>query len=145
MSKNYKFEFLGTKEEFICAINSLRRSRPFYYGEYMIKITENEIRFGIERGGHSGGYWYIPTITENEDKTELYGEICYIGPEDNRSKGRKIADALFYILLFPIIVVFVLYGFIEMGIRKIFKLSKPKTTEDKLFDLMQNLGCKKID
>ena len=147
MSKEYKFEFYGTKEDFIQKINTLCGDcygGYYYYEDYIIHIADSEIRFGVERGGHSGGYWYIPTITECDDKIELCGAIRYIGPEceNNRSKFSKVIEnigfAILFVLLIPVWLIVKLCSLIELIIRKINKSSKPKTTEDKLFYLIEN-------
>jgi hypothetical protein len=56
----------------------------YYFDNYIIKLVGDEMHFGVARGGHSGGYWFVPTITELGDKMEFRGEIRYIGPNDNR-------------------------------------------------------------
>lgn len=153
MSKEYVFEYSGTKEDFI---NCLKRypnhtyssGMYYYFSDYIVKIIDNEIHFGVERGGHSGGYWYIPQIIELSDRIEFYGTIQYIGPGNNRSLIKKIIDGigdfLLVILLSPIILLFKLYTLIKWIVGKICNNPKPKeiTTEERLFDLMENyLGC----
>ena len=150
MSKEYRFEFCGTKEDLISKINTVfacSHALHFYCNkDYIIEIVDGEIHFGVERGGHSGGYWYVPTVSEYDGKTELCGKIRYIGPEDDRSRIWKALDrigvALWFIFLLPVFLVFWLYAVMESAIRKICKLPKRKTTEDKLLDLMEtHLGC----
>ena len=73
MKKEYTFEFYGTKQQLLNKISSnildvnFSNPKTFYIGEYMIYVTSDKIEFGIQRGGHSGGYWYIPAIEEFED------------------------------------------------------------------------------
>ena len=148
MSKDYIFEFYGTKADLLFLINSRFNSSygQYYCDDYIIENVDGEIRFGVERAGHSGGYWYIPTITERGGKTELCGTIRYIGPEDNRKKLQKVVDnigfALMFILILPIVLIIQVYSFIKLIIRKIRKLPRLKTTEDKLFYLMEtHLSC----
>ena len=154
MSKKYTFEFPGTREDFL---NSLKRFAHnasyadgtfYYFDDYIVKLVGDEIHFGIARGGHSGGYWFVPTITEFGDKMEFQGEIQYIGPDDNCGPFKKaidkIGDFLLYILLLPIVLIVRVYLFIEWLVRKIINHPKPKekTDEERLFDLMENyLGC----
>ena len=70
MEKEYTFEFYGTKQQLLNKIssnildNNFSNPKTFYIGEYMIYVTSDKIEFGIQRGGHSGGYWYIPAIEE---------------------------------------------------------------------------------
>ena len=122
----------------------------FYFDDYIVEISDNEVRFGVARGGHSGGYWFVPTITEFDGKTTFCGTIEYVDPYTNE-KGikkivNKIEEVLLWIILIPIIVVVKVYLFFSWLIRKIFKRSKHKeeSLEDKLYNLMENhLGCKR--
>ena len=154
MSKEYMFEFAGTKEDFINILdrfshNSSYSSGTFYYfDDFIVTLIGDEIHFGVARGGHSGGYWFVPTITDFGNKMEFRGEIRYIGPNDNYSPFKKainsIGDFLLLILILPIVLIIRGYMFIEWLVRKIFKRPKPrqKTNEERLFDLMENyLGC----
>lgn len=152
MSKSYSFDFLGTKENFLNQLNKYPNNNQkfFYFDDYIVEISDNEVRFGVARGGHSGGYWFVPTITELDGKTTFCGTIEYVDPYTNE-KGikkiiNKIEEVLLWIILIPIIVVVKVYLFFSWLIRKIFKRSKPKeeSLEDKLYNLMENhLGCKR--
>lgn len=152
MSKSYSFVFLGTKEMFLNQLNKYPNNNQkfFYFDDYIVEISDNEVRFGVARGGHSGGYWFVPTITEFDGKTTFCGTIKYVDPYTNE-KGikkiiNKIEEVLSWIFLIPIIAVIKVYLFFSWLIRKIFKRSKPKeeSLEDKLYNLMENhLGCKR--
>ena len=155
MSKEYIFEFPGTKEEFLNNLNRFTHNeaysgdRFYYFGDYIVKLVGDEIHFGVARGGHSGGYWYIPTITSFDNRIEFRGSIRYIGPDDEeQSAFQKVIDRieefLLLILLLPIDVVIRGYVFLEWLVRKILNRPKPKekTNEERLFDLMENyFGC----
>ena len=154
MSKEYVFEFNGTKEEFIEKLNlysdntSYGGTKFYCFDDYIVKIVDNTIHFGVERCGHSGGNWFIPHITEFDDRIEFCGPIKYDGPVDDRNKVQKIFDgigyALLFILILPIVVIIRLYQVIEWVICKLLKKEKqkPKTTEEKLLNLMENhLDC----
>ena len=156
MSKEYVFEFIGTKEEFIKKLDSYPHNTSFnddkfyYFDDYIVKIVDNTIHFGVERCGHSGGNWFVPHITEFNDRLEFCGPVKYGGPVDDRSKAQKVFDgigyALLFVLILPIVVIIRLYQMVEWVIRKLLKKEKQKskTTEEKLFDLMINhLGCSK--
>ena len=146
MSKEYLFEFAGTKEDFFNTLTQMPAltysdEETYYFDDYMIKITNGEIHFGVGRGGHSGGYWYIPTITEYDDHIEFRGTIQYIGPYSDRPKFIDKIEVFFLDILFaPIILLIKLYQFIEGTIRKICNRpkKKPKTSEDRLYFLMEN-------
>lgn len=148
--KEYVFKFQGTKESFLNALSQFPNTGDgfYYFHDYIIKVEAEQIQFGIERAGHSGGYWFIPTITEVGDSTEFTGQIQYIGPKDDRSSFKKTVDTvgefLLLVLLLPLILVIYLYKFIKWVIGKVCKraITKPETAEEKLYDLMENhLNC----
>ncbi len=154
MSKEYMFEFSGTKEDFMDSLkrfshNASYSSGTFYYfDDYIVRLVGDEIHFGVARGGHSGGYWFIPTITDLDGKMEFRGEIRYVGPNDNRSSFKKSIDSIgvFLLLIFILPICLIIWGymFLEWLVRKIFNRPKPKekTNEERLFDLMENyFGC----
>ena len=158
MAKEYVFEFKGEKEDFLKVLNSYPNNTAYcgdnfyYFNDYIVKITGGEIHFGVERGGHSGGYWYIPSITECDGRTIYCGVVKYIGPDDNRGKIKiaidRIGDFLLFIFILPFVLVARLYVLFERILRIIFQRpkTKEKTTEEKLFDLMENhLGCFRKD
>lgn len=153
MDKEYAFDFPGTKEDFINDLDPLRDppdsgSRWYYFDEYIVEVSGEEIRFGIARGGHSGGYWFVPAITELGDRTEFRGKIRYIGPAKTGSTAKKVLERIELFLLAVLILPFALmvrfYLLLERLVRKLCNRPKPKemTEEEKLFDLMENyLGC----
>lgn len=154
MSKAYIFEFSGTKEDFLNSLNRFSHNTSYsgdtfyYFHDYIIKKIGDEIHFGVARGGHSGGYWFIPTITDFGDRLEFRGEIRYIGPNHNSSAIKKTIDGigefLLFVLLLPIFLVIKIYTLMERLVRKICNRPKPKekTNEEKLYELMENyLGC----
>ncbi|MBE5889078.1 MAG: hypothetical protein E7283_09700 [Lachnospiraceae bacterium] len=156
MVKEYVFEFSGSKETFINKLNLLKPNNTYssgtcyYFDDYIVELVDDNIHFGIARAGHSGGYWFVPTITDLGDKIEFRGKIEYIGPEydNNRSLIKKAIDSigefLLFILMLPIVLVVWIYMFFEWVVRKIIHRprQKEKTNEEKLFDLMENyLGC----
>lgn len=80
MSKEYMFEFAGTKEDFMNSLNRFSHDTSYssgtfcYFDNYIVKLIGDEIHFGVARGGHSGGYWFVPTITDFGNKMEFRGE-----------------------------------------------------------------------
>ncbi len=156
MAKKYTFEFSGTMAEFWKQLEpwhiytDFDENKYYHIQDYIVKITDNAMQFGVEGAGHSGGLWFIPLITEYDDRIVLTGTLEYIGPKDNgpRSKWKKfkdsLAEGLMYILLLPIVLGFLLYRFGKKMICKLCgkPIPKEKTTEEKLFDLMENhLAC----
>lgn len=153
MEAKYVFKFSGTREAFFELLNQYpNNDRQFYYfNGYIVKIIDDKIHFGIERCGHSGGNWFLATITEFSDCIVFSGKIEYIGPKGERNTTGKAIDKveefLLFVFLLPIVFVFKFYKLIEWCIRKIRKSPKPReeTTEDKLYDLMENyLKCVRL-
>ena len=137
-------------------LNQLRKfpnnnQKFFYFDDYIVELSNGDIRFGVARGGHSGGYWFVPTITEIDGKTTFCGTIEYIGPNTNEKGIKKIdnklEEILLWIILFPIIIIVKVCLFFSWFVRKIFKRPKLKeeSLEYKLYYLMENyLNCKPI-
>lgn len=154
MSKEYLFEFHGTRDDFLNRLTQFHHSSTcsgstcYYFDDYIVKIVNGEIHFGVARGGHSGGYWFVPKITDTGDRLQFRGKIQYIGPDGHRSPMKKLIDRIGNILLFifflPIILMIRLYMLIEHLVRKLIHRpkTKEKTSEERLFDLMENyFGC----
>ena len=155
MSKEYVFEFAGTKETLFEALNPYPYSvsfngdkKVYYFDDYIIEVIGDTIRFGVERQGHSGGCWFVPEITEHDDSTELRGVIS---THCNKVKYRKIekiidktGEVLLTVLLFPVLLIYWACVLVKRLLRKLRgkPLPKEKTTEERLYDLMENrLGC----
>ncbi len=120
----------------------------FYFDDYIIELSQNDIRFGIARSGHSGGFWFIPTMTETDDKIIFSGEIQHINSYSNEKGFKKIINKideyLLLVLLLPFFLIIKLYYFFSSIIKKILKHSKSneETLEDRLYNLMENhLNC----
>lgn len=152
MPKRYSFDFAGTKEMFLNQLNKYPHNNQnfFYFDDYIVKLSDGDIHFGVARGGHSGGYWYVPTLIESDNKITFCGTIQYLDPYTSKKGIEKIAyrieEILLWIILFPIIIIVKMYLFFSWIISKIFKLNKPKeeSLEDKLYNLMENhLNCTK--
>lgn len=152
MSKSYSFVFLGTKEMFLNQLNKYPNNNQkfFYFDDYIVEISDNEVRFGVARGGHSGGYWFVPIITEHGGKTAFCGTIEYNDPYTSEKGIKKIVNKiekiLLWIILIPIIIIVKVCLFFPWVVQKILKRTKPKeeSLEDRLYNLMENhLGCKR--
>ena len=96
------------------------REAVYDSGHLLYEDTQNGFDLGIERGGHSGGYWYIATLTETENGTEMRGEIVYRsfhgdGSYREATKREKIQEKFFIaiealICLIPILVFYAVGG-----------------------------------
>ena len=155
----FTYEYPDTKEHFLDALSSQFGK---YYGttdgKYLIKHKENGNFFlGVERVGHSGGNWYVASVTEENGKTQITGKIV-LNPDENgqktkleTSKSEKIGEILHYILFgIPILLILLLFSVVNLfdKIINIFR-KKPKPTflskEEKLDKFMlEYLNCKKL-
>ena len=126
-------------------------------GHLLYEDTPSGFDLGIERGGHSGGYWYAATMTETEAGTEMRGEIVYRslhgdGSYREATKWEKVKETLFVILvgllcLIPILVIYAIQGILRL-IGKIRKkpLEITMSTEEKLTHFMTEvMGCNTIE
>ena len=104
MAKKYSFEFSGTKETFLNQLKEFPNNNQkfFYFDNYIVELSNDEIRFGVQ-GGHSGGYWFVPTITECDNKVLFCGTIQYIDAYTNEKGIKKIINSIEEIFLFIIL------------------------------------------
>ncbi len=149
MKKTYSYRFIGNAEDFANKVQALRSSKPVQLSQYILEVNQaGECRFGIQRGGHSGGYWYVPTVCQQNDGVIISGKIVYLEPRSNQSKFKKVMDGigvgLLILLLLPIYIGIWIYRLVDWLAAKIRK--KPKVTlENKLDYLMQQwLACEKL-
>jgi len=154
MPKEYAFVFDGSRDAFFDNLSKLPNNYGefFYFDDFIVERNGDEIRFGVERAGHSGGNWYIPQISEYDDQMEFRGEIQYIGPgaEENagvfRKAFNKAEEIAMYILLLPLILIVMVCRMIARLIAACRGI-KPKTdtTEERLFHLMEgHLKCRRL-
>ena len=123
-------------------------------GHLLYEDTQNGFDLGIERGGHSGGYWYAATMTETEGGAEMRGEVVYRtyhkdGKLREDTKGEKIREWLGIVL---IVIFFSPVFLIALAIWGILLLigklrGKPveatMSTEEKLTRFMTEvMGCR---
>ena len=126
-------------------------------GHLLYEDAPNGFDLGIERGGHSGGYWYTATMTETEAGTEMRGEIVYRslhgdGSYREATKWEKVKDVIFTVFvallcLIPILVIYAVQGILRL-IGKIRKkpLEITMSTEEKLTRFMTEvMGCNAIE
>ena len=150
MPKKYCFSFPGTRDAFAEILDRYPNyDRKFYrFNDYIVEVSDKTYRFGVARGSHSGGYWYEPTVTEEQDKIVFRGEIRYIDSHTDLKGFKKIidkvGDACLFIFVIPFILVFKAYMGIRWLIRKILRRPTPKdeTPADRLCSLMETVfGC----
>lgn len=123
-------------------------------GSLLCEDTPSGFDLGIERGGHSGGYWYTATLTETEDGTEMRGEIVFRtfhGDEEVRknAKWKKISEWILIVIFFlPVLLIALPTWGIMLLIGKL--RGKPvetaMSTEEKLTHFMTEvMGCNTIE
>lgn len=151
MAKNYSFQFPGTQEDFLSLLNKYTNNdnKFYFFDDYIVKIENGKYKFGVSRGGHSGGYWYLPEMSEKNGLLCFNGKIQYISlccPEKGIKKVMNtIEEILLYIILFPLILIVKCCLLIASLIKKWKGAPKEVTIEDKLFDLMVNhLHCNEV-
>ena len=130
------------------------REAVYESGHLLYEETPSGFYLGIERGGHSGGYWYVATLTESDGVTEIWGEIVYRSYHKNGeyredTKWEKIREWLGIVL---IVIFFSPVFLIALAIRGILLLigklrGKPveatMSTEEKLTHFMTEvMGCR---
>ena len=130
------------------------RKAVYDSGHLLYEDTQNGFDLGIERGGHSGGYWYVATLTETEDGTEMRGEIVYRslcgdGSYREATKWEKVKETLFVILvgllcLIPILVIYAIQGILRLiGKLRGKPVEATMSTEEKLTHFMTEvMGCR---
>ncbi len=162
MSKEYAFEFPGTREDLLKKLNIFpdkdsSNGGIYYFKHNIVRFVDDEIHFGIERAGHSGGHWFVSKLQEREGKIEFNGTLQYRGPKkdvapDKKFGIKRVTDKAGEWLLYIVVTPFVVVVYVIVKLRDFFKwltnktgrrpVVKPKTTEEKLFDLMEiHLGC----
>ena len=141
--KRYCFVFDGTLEEFHRAVERVRTDKP---GEYLFDNDRGgRYIFGVARGGHSGGYWFVPDYTEKGGRLLIRGRIEYI--DLNESKRDRIFEAASWVLLAPLwLTAFAIRGLVWLVRRMLHKPRRIRSEEKGLLGLMvEKLGCERIE
>lgn len=123
-------------------------------GSLLYEDTPNGFNLGIERGGHSGGYWYVATVNETESGTEMRGEIIYRSLHGDGScreatKWEKLKEKLFIVMvgllcLIPILIIYAVRGILLLiGKLRGKPVEVTMSTEEKLTHFMTEvMGCR---
>ncbi len=106
--------------------------------DFLFSEEGGKYSFGIQRGGHSGGYWYVPEYCEIDGLLIIKGKIEYVGP-----KASKLEEIILVIFLFPLIVLaYLIRGIIWLFKKILGKQTSLQPEEIKLNTLMvEKLGC----
>ena len=150
MSRTYSFIFPGTREALLALLQQYPGpdAKTFCPPSYLVRISGERLCFGIERCGHSVGYWFCPTVTETDGRLLLRGKlISGCDPSPNKWYNRifeALDSACMALLLAPFFLPAKLCRAIGNGIRRRRGLppKREETTEDRLRALMETLlGC----
>ena len=135
MKKNYCFSFNGNLDEFNTTVKRYIENKD---DDFLFSQEGGKYSFGIQRGGHSGGYWYVPEYCEIDGLLIIKGKIEYVGPKES-----KLDAIILAIFLFPVIVLaYLIRGIIWLFKRIIGKQTSLQPEEKKLNTLMiEKLGC----
>ena len=148
--KKYVFVYPGSREQFDEAFERLRAASQ---NDYLVKSDDGSYRFGVAPGGHSGGYWYCPTCTEEDGKLVFSGKIRYLSLHPPKTKKERFLNRLGWVLLFvflwiftlPLVLFFNLFrGIAWIILRLLGKPTERDGMENTLYTLMTDrLGCEK--
>lgn len=151
--KVFKYRYPFFKDSLL---NKLNDRHSIYHnwncGEYLIRIkNDNRFFLGVERVGHSSGYWFVADIDETASEgITISGKIIYEpdddGNEQIKSFKDKISKALLYVILSPVILICNIIDFFHDTCLKISKkpipLPNPEIKLDKF--MIEYLCCQKI-
>ena len=130
------------------------REAVYDSGHLLYEDTPNGFDLGIERGDHSGGYWYTATLTESDGVTEIWGEIVYRSYHKNGeyredTKWEKIREWLGIVLIVIFFSPVFLIALATWGIMLLIGKLRGKpveatmSTEEKLTHFMTEvMGCR---
>ena len=133
------------------------REAVYNAGDLLYEDTPNGFDLGIERGGHSGGYWYTATLNKMEGGTEMRGEIVYRslhgdGSYREATKWEKAKDIIFTVFIVLLFLIPILIFYAVEGIARLVGMLRGKpvkwtlSTEEKLIHFMTEvMGCNTIE
>lgn len=147
------YRFQGTKDQFLERLSAYPFSYDTYYVKrYLVKVSDDEFCFGIERSGHSDGFWFVSKMVEHDTYLEFVGTIQFVA-KNRSNRTMKFSDwfsiAILMLLMLPLLLVLsVCYGIVwcfSWCVKKLFKFAILKTQEEKLCELMEKyLTCKRV-
>ena len=133
----------------------------------LLEKEENGFLLGLERCGHSQGYWYQAQPQDAENGCKITGTIELfpkLGHTENDKKrerwGRIILGIVFIIPIVAIFILFSLVWVLMLGwnflvdlftnkkrnlVKKQWNMAFPPSKEQILREVMQELGCKEIE
>lgn len=146
--ETYTFITASAPAEFKARLKEAARGASMLYEE-----NEQGFDLGVSRGGHSGGYWYVATLTEQDGQTAMSGRIIYRSfhsngeyREDTRWEKIKewVGVAAIVVFFFPVILIALAVWGIMLLIGKLRGKPMPPTMTDgeKLtYFMTETMGC----
>ena len=122
-------------------------------GNMLYENTEAGFDIGVSRGGHSGGYWYVATLTEGDGQTTVSGEIVFRSCHSNgelreETKREKILEWIAFVLIFLLILPAALVALAIWGIIELIGKLRGRPTEMTMSDgekltyfMTETVGC----
>ncbi|MBQ7355564.1 MAG: hypothetical protein IJW62_08605 [Clostridia bacterium] len=109
---------------------------------------EGGFRIGLERAGHSHGYWYFGSMEQRDGVTYIHGEIKVHPPHEHqpqtvRSKFTEWLLIVLILILFalPLLIIWIILS-VKSLTRKRRDLPVLQTKEEILIDFMTTrMGC----
>ena len=135
---------------------NLLRSLPSVFDDYWrenrldlrLSVVEGEKRFriGLERAGHSSGYWYCAHVQQEDGKTRISGRIIFDPDENDQPQETEKMPFYHWLWAAPLCLIAVILGAIPYAIWKIIcwvrRVPKPMEKEEILIDFMTNaMSC----
>ncbi len=141
-------EVLPLLQHEIKAYNSLHEDWLLYH---VPTGSHNRFRIGVERAGHSGGYWYCATIVETAQGSRIAGSIV-LNPDENDAETKlpqpsfryRLRDAIVWILFGIPVLLIVAVVYLYHAISRLFRRHplQKQSKEERLLDFMTNhLSC----
>lgn len=152
MVQKIKYQYPYKKDQFIQQIKNIKNQN---LDDYMITIVDmNHLMIGVQRTGHSNGYWYKAEVIEQDTYTFIRGDLLLLG-SDQQIIVNTFFDKIKEILLLGLVFIFLWWLFLGFWIvltiqKKIERhkgmiVAKEKTPEEKLDSLMIDiLSCNRI-
>lgn len=150
--KNIEYWYPNSRYQFT---ENCKRIYREHHDNYLVKFNEDDtILLGVERAGHSGGYWFKSRLIEKENGLHIIGEIIVMDSDNKQielTKKEKLKEIIFFILFIVltwwlIIILWLIQRFARLYDRIIGKRSKTILTKEEKLDILMIdlLHCEKI-
>ena len=109
-------------------------------------MEKNRFRIGLERAGHSSGYWYCAHVEKVAGKTRIFGQIVLDPDENDQPQPAEKMPFKDWLWAAPLVLIIVILGAIPYAIwqlvRWIRRVPGPMKKEEILVEFMTNaMNC----